>query len=139
MFVQNNPRSWRPVSPFANGVKREPVNLTRTSPTHEPIMSAAPDEDVTVHQESVRSAIKRTRYSDQHKAAIVQWYKDGHDEASIVELFHKEFPDGREITTSKVASCLHRWGKKGTVEENTEIGDHTTSGSGSKPCQVIQY
>src|SRR5271169_1530679 len=87
MFVENNTRSWRPVSPFANGVKSEAVNLTRTSPTHEPIMSAATNEDVTVHQESVRPPTKRPRYSKQHKAAIVQWYKNGHHEASIVELF----------------------------------------------------
>jgi len=139
MFVENDTRSWRPVSPFTNRVKPEPINLTRTSPTRETVMSTALDEDPAIHPESVRSAIKRTRYSSQHKAAIVKWYQNGHDEGSIVELFRKEFPDGRKITTSIVASCLHRWGKKGTVEENAEIGDHTSStsiGFEAKPCQV---
>ena len=136
MFAENDTRSWRPVSSFANRVKPEPINLTRTSPTHETLMSDAPVQDVAVHQESARSATKRRRYSDQHKAAIVKWYENGHDEGSIVELFRKEFPDGRKITTSIVGSCLHRWVKKGTVEE---IGDHTSSTSKAKPCQVIYF
>jgi hypothetical protein len=97
-------------------------------------MAAAPDDDVSVLHESTRSATKRRRYSDQHKAAIVKWYENGHDEGSIVELFRKEFPDGRKITTSIVGSCLHRWVKKGTVEET---GGHTSSTSKAKPCQVI--
>ena len=138
MFDENASRSWQPVSSFSNRVKQEErVNLTGTSPTFQPRTSPRPD-DTAVHPESVTSTKKH--YSEQQKKAIVQWHDAGHDEASIAELFQKEFPVGRKMTVSTVYACLRRWGKKGmVVEKNMGTTDRARSPSielEAQPCMV---
>jgi len=141
MFINNQTRSFHSVPFSTDRVKRKSINLTRTSPTHEPATAPGPNQEV-VRRESLNTGTKRPHYSKQHKEAIIRWCRKGYNETAIAAKFRTKFPDGRKITTAMVSSCLHRWGAKGTatIEDTRELGIHASNpsdGVQAKPRFVI--
>ena len=140
MFVENERRPFQTIPFSMTRVNQGSVNLTTTSPTRESMTGPKSDQEFVANQESGR--IGKTRYSKEHKEAILGWSENGHDTTSIAEKFCKEFPDGRKLTPAMVASCLNRWRRKGTgaVEEKSEDCIQAISssvGMQSKPYLVI--